>query len=965
MKRLVLAVILLIVISMALSIPVKITSWNIETDVKTLNNLNVSIDYVNKSTNTIIVYVRDENEFSKILSHGFIAEMLPNEARAYASQLWEDTKDSDDPLRAYYSYDEYIQYMQQTALNYPSICSLVQIGTSVQNRPILFMKISDNVNIAEAEPEFKYVSSIHGDEVVGYDLLIKLIGLLTSQYGTNPRITALVNSTEIWISPMINPDGFVLQQRFNASGIDLNRNYPMPNGVQHPDGNNWAQETVLMMNFLESRNFVLSANFHGGALVMNYPWDYTYALAPDDALLQQAALSYSTHNSSMYNSTEFPYGITNGAAWYVITGSYQDWNYGLTSNIDITCEVSNVKWPASSQLDTYWNLNQESLLSYMEFVHRGVKGIVTDTYGNPLEAIIRIAGNDKVVKTDPEVGDYHRLILGGNYSITASATGYISQTDQVLVPTTGTTIKDFTLHPAQQMFFTGYVYNMQGIPVQNATVRIYTDENTPLVYNTSSGGIFFVPSFYEGDYRIAISAANYSDLYQVYPFRVEHGSASFILGEPLFYDSFDNGLTHWTVQTPWDIINQNGNNVLTDSPSGNYSNNHNRSATLTNPISLTDVFNPVLTFKAYYDLESGYDYVYVEISTDGTNWTSLHSFTGVQTIWEDVIISLQNYENQSIRIRFRLRSDTSETADGIYIDDVRISGQPLSTIVYGDVVNNWVIETQDAQAVLDYAVGLDPIPEIDPLPWIPNRITAADLDQDNLITSHDAYLTWAYSWGYIPPALGGNPVVPSAPAVTFSHMDGLLVLTVDPALQLMSFDMKIVSNDVTELTQVVWGDGVESSLISVNYTDMHIGFVKYHCNVFNQLSLGFNAEGLLHITLRMNGVVQSYVVHTTTSTTDDYISTPQFTVSQNYPNPFNPKTSIRFSIPSDDVVTLHIFNTKGQLVNTLVDEHLRKGTYVYDWFGEDKSGVRVTSGLYFYRLSTTKQSRTMKMVLLK
>ncbi|MDZ4121293.1 MAG: M14 family zinc carboxypeptidase, partial [Candidatus Cloacimonadaceae bacterium] len=141
------------------AMPVKITSWRIEEDVKILNSLNVSIDYVNRSTNTIIIDVRDDNEFALVKQHGFAAEKMPYEARDYASQLWEETKDSDNPMRAYYSFDQYTQFMQQMADQYPSICQLVQIGTSIQGRPILFLKISDNVLENEAEPEFRYVSS--------------------------------------------------------------------------------------------------------------------------------------------------------------------------------------------------------------------------------------------------------------------------------------------------------------------------------------------------------------------------------------------------------------------------------------------------------------------------------------------------------------------------------------------------------------------------------------------------------------------------------------------------------------------------------------------------------------------------------------------------------------------------------------------------------------------------------------
>jgi hypothetical protein len=290
--------------------------------------------------------------------------------------------------------------MIDTENQYSNICSLIQAGTSVQGRPIYFLKITDNPDIEEAEPEFKYVSSIHGDEVVGYDMCIRLIQLLTTQYRIDPRITNLVNSTEIYICPMMNPDGYVLGQRYNANGVDLNRNFPMPTGIQHPECNQWAPETIAIMDFSNARNFVLSGNFHGGALVANYPWDYTYTLTPDNDIFIQAALTYTSHNSSMYNSTEFPHGITNGAAWYVITGSMQDWNYGYTDDMDITMEIGENKWPPASQLPSFWALNQESMLPIWNLCIKEFMVWSPQLQGT-LNAVITVQGNDKLYILTP------------------------------------------------------------------------------------------------------------------------------------------------------------------------------------------------------------------------------------------------------------------------------------------------------------------------------------------------------------------------------------------------------------------------------------------------------------------------------------------------------------------------------------------------------------------------------------
>ncbi|MDD2228342.1 MAG: DUF2817 domain-containing protein [Candidatus Cloacimonetes bacterium] len=444
MKHLLISLCLVLTAFVLSAYPVHIQSWNLKADVQTLNLMNISVDSVNKRTGAIVAYVRDYAEHESINARGMNATEIPDLAKEYALSLWEETKDTKDPMRAYHTLAEYYTFMQDIADMFPAICQLVQIGTSVQNRPLYFMKISDNVLVEENEPELKYVSSMHGDEVVGYDMMIRLIELLAADYGTDPRITNIVNNTEIWICPMMNPDGYAAMQRNNANNVDLNRNYPMPSGNQHPDNQSWQQENVAMMNFSLAHSFNLSMNFHGGALVINYPWDYTHTLAPDDALLQEMSLTYSRENSNLYNSTDFYHGITNGADWYVITGSMQDWIYGLTDGIDITAEIGTNKWPNSSQLPTYWNLNRESLLKYIEFAQNGVKGMITSNSGSPLSATITVSGNSKAIHTDPDVGDYHRLLLPGTYQITASVDGFEPQTASVTVPSTGYVSQNFS-----------------------------------------------------------------------------------------------------------------------------------------------------------------------------------------------------------------------------------------------------------------------------------------------------------------------------------------------------------------------------------------------------------------------------------------------------------------------------------------------------------------------------------------
>lgn len=333
-----------------------------------------------------------------------------------------------------HTYETLTSELQQIASDHPSITRLTSLGKTVQGREMWVMKITDNPDQAEDEPAFKYFSTIHGDEIVGMENCLKLIHWLTDNYGTLSRATNLVNEVEIWIGPNLNPDGTTLHQRYNANGVDLNRDFP----DQFEDPNNTttgrAKETQNIMNWQFGKTTNLSANFHGGALVVNYPYDGTashqsvYSESPDDDIFIDLSLDYSEDNGPMYNG-EFDQGITNGAAWYVIYGGMQDWNYIWQGDQDLTIEVSNNKWPSASTLPQFWNENQESMISLLERALSGVRGVITDGQtGEPVSARLRIEGREHQFFTDPEVGDFHRPLKIGNYNLVIEADGYDTRT---------------------------------------------------------------------------------------------------------------------------------------------------------------------------------------------------------------------------------------------------------------------------------------------------------------------------------------------------------------------------------------------------------------------------------------------------------------------------------------------------------------------------------------------------------
>jgi hypothetical protein len=421
----------------------------------------ISID--NVKDKTVYAYANDEalREFEDM---GYIYEMLPHpssliDPRMATTKL--DAKEWD----VYPTYDAYISMMNQFAIDYPSLCQIVNAGSSVEGRSILFAKISDNVALEEDEPEVMYSSSMHGDETTGYVLMLRLIDSLLISYGSDSLITRLVDSCEIWINPLANPDGTYSSgnhtvsgaTRYNANGVDLNRNFPDPVGGPHPDGHSWQAETIVMMNLADDQSFVISGNHHGGAEVINYPWDTWSRLHVDTDWYEDICHEYA--DSAQYYSPPgylngFDDGITNGYAWYSIEGGRQDYMNYWHGCREVTMELSNIKLLPAGQLPAWWTYNRVSFLNWLENGLYGIRGIVTDAVtGDPVFATVTVIGHDSDldssrVFTDPDVGDYHRMIEAGIYDVEFKAAGYYLKTKKSVIVSGGSATRaDIALTP--------------------------------------------------------------------------------------------------------------------------------------------------------------------------------------------------------------------------------------------------------------------------------------------------------------------------------------------------------------------------------------------------------------------------------------------------------------------------------------------------------------------------------------
>lgn len=401
----------------------------------------ISIDNIK---NDFVYAYANNKEFASFLRFGFEYEVLP-----HPGDMPQNPKMAKTAAKlvtawdAYPTYPAYVAMMDSFALKYPDKCRIIQIGTSTAGRKLLYAKITANVNQAAKKPRFMYSSSMHGDETTMYVTMLRLIDYLLSNYAANTYVKKLVDSIEIWICPLENPDGTYRSGdntvngavRYTNNNVDLNRHYPNFSAGRHPDGRTtYEPECQAVLNLLDTCQFVMSANFHGGSEVLNYPYDTRAAVHQDDAWMRYVYGKYrdTVHAINATYMTALNNGITNGYAWYQIFGSRMDYITWSKFGREVTIEASTVKLMTPSQLPNYWNWNYKSLLQHIEQCLFGINGTVVDsTTKTPLKAKVFVRthdGDSSFTISKLPFGDYYRPIYAGNYSVDYSCPGCQTKT---------------------------------------------------------------------------------------------------------------------------------------------------------------------------------------------------------------------------------------------------------------------------------------------------------------------------------------------------------------------------------------------------------------------------------------------------------------------------------------------------------------------------------------------------------
>jgi hypothetical protein len=654
-----------------------------------LGDLGLAIDHGEHKQNTYFISDFSATEIEKIKNNGFSYEILRDDVSAYyVLQNLEGTKngyksscgggsgDTYDPITpsnfqlgtmgGYYKYQEYLDELDSMRSKYPSLISIkepIDSYTTIDGNPIYWMRISDNPDTDEAEEEVLYTSIHHAREPASLSQTIFYMWYVLENYGTNEEITFLVDNTEMYFVPMINPDGYRYNELTNPNGggmhrknrrdvgtsnkgVDLNRNYGYgwnttgvsanPNNDTYPGTSAFSEiETQAMKFFIEDREikFAFNAHTHGNQLL--YPIGTTTAeFADHHDYFEQYSTHMVKHNG---------YSNIKSSGLYPASGDSDDWMYWddigpnhdtvFTMTPEVSSEgTSNDFWPPSSAIEGICkaNVHMNTTLAHMPHVF----GVTSDLEPSKIE-----------VTTDYFNYELERLgLTDGDITISMTAIDGI------------------------QTLGTANVHSL-------ALMEIIEDS----IQFTLNSSIQF------GDpitYVIETNNGTWTRRDTVYK--------TYGAGTQVFYDDCSN-TSNWTGD--WSFTNEDfvsPNNCITDSPFTNYSNSVSWDCELNQSFTFNNATYAYVNFWAKWEIEDNYDYVQFMISTDnGSSWTPLCGkytndggsnqdqgeplYDNFQSDWVYEEIDLSDYLGvTNVKFKFRLIADGGVREDGFYFDEFEL-----------------------------------------------------------------------------------------------------------------------------------------------------------------------------------------------------------------------------------------------------------------------------------------------------
>lgn len=633
----------------------------------------LAVDHFLKTGPNTIELILSESELQVLQSNSVQYEVLVQDMAAHYGHILQSSPEhtgadcgllhfDEGSMGGYHTFDEVVAHINAMQAEFPDIVQVSEPGASIEERPVIAVKISDNVETDESGEEgVVYFDALHhAREPISMESVLYYMWWLLENYGSDPEATYLVNHRELYFVPVVNPDGYVYNQQTNPNGggfwrknrrdagngcfgVDLNRNYSFGWGLNTGSSSNPCTETYrgtepfsepeiqAVRNLLSGIDPAIAFSCHTFGDKFLGPFGYTDSLATYEV--------YAEYASEFIPPTYAGYGTTAKMLGYTSSGTTRDYLH-TEGTYAWTPEIGHSFWePASVICDRV----QEFMptMKYLSWVSGNFA-----CYHN-FESL-----NEQIWQ-----GDTIRL------NIRLKNRGLALPSSNVAV----------TLESLQSGI----------IPINNS---INYGDIAPRVFKDNGGEpfTFYVQGEVEVGEPLGFELVVTQDGQESYRDGIVLTAG---LRTVLFSDDFESGAQHWATSNPsaWDTTfmdSQGGFHSLADSRYGNYLPNELSTVFLQEQVDLSNAGYPQLEFNAKWALEEDRDFVVLRADA-GNGPEPLEglftTFSGGQPRyvfnrhWVQEFVSLSDYIGQpGVSFSFRLQADFIVHSDGFYVDDFQV-----------------------------------------------------------------------------------------------------------------------------------------------------------------------------------------------------------------------------------------------------------------------------------------------------
>ncbi len=646
--------------------------------------LGLAIDYI--EANKFIWLELSEAEMALINSSGLSYRILIDNLEQYYStrnagkniqSIMDDQRRSGKytlpggfsfgSMGGFCTYEELLAHLDTMHQLYPGQISArdsIPGGSTIEGRPVYWVRISNNPGVLQEKPRVLYTALLHAREPGSMQQMLYFMYYLLENYATNAEIKSLVDLTELYFVPAVNPDGYLYNQSTNPNGggmwrknrrenengsmgVDLNRNFGYLWGFNNfgsssnPASNTYRgtapfsePETQLMKTFCETYNFDIALNCHTYGNLLLHPWGYvSYVLTPDHDLFQE-------HGYLMTVENDYAYGVP-GSLLYVINGDFNDWLYGEQTT-------------------------KQPCIAFTPEV-----GTNTDGFWPPVERII------------PQCEEnLHQNIMA------ARLAGFYAELFD-LTPANLSKQEGWIQFGVKRIGLNDLSYSVNITAINDVFIEIEQTKNylnsALLEVEYDSVKYILKPDLKPGDeikFAISLMADGFSHTDTI--------TKLYGKGIEVLFDDCST-MNNW-ISSSWNISTRrffSPSLSIGNAPVTFYPNNDSSAIILAQPVDLTNVICAWLSFYTSWDMNGGKDYVKLMASTDGgTTWTPLRGrmmednfipgnpevpvYRGKSNEWLKDWVSLRNWCGQSILLGFWFSSDATIGRSGFYFDDFKI-----------------------------------------------------------------------------------------------------------------------------------------------------------------------------------------------------------------------------------------------------------------------------------------------------